>query len=1189
MEIVVLLYTPNPYGSSDPSSDQISEGKVEDFNISWLRGGHPILNVGDLSIEATQSLGLLLDQLRFPTVKSHSNLMIILLINSLSAIASKRPAFYGRILPVLLGLEPSSSRGKGVHHALKTAFLSCLNCAHPGAAPWRDRLIGALKDLEGGAKNVVSPAAFQSNGSLEEENDIMISQDVKPTAMELDLVRNNTSRKRLGVQDNSEILDDEMSGKRAKSTPPVTKEVKKELAGNETRVPPSELGASKVKVEKDNGPVQQLVSMFGALVAQGEKAVASLEILISSISADLLAEVVIANMQNLPSVCPPAEADEASSSDKESHTRLIGSNSELANLGSLLASILSQSSASPVKDTPMDSLPSAQNVSEPLESLNVHGFTDASEDAPLTPTVSSHEHVKMENIVSGTASDVIDVGNLKSGIPGLDVPVHHDTMIITSMGSAELQDASQDQVSSLARSSLDVFPSASTDKSEELSPGATVADTCGIISSTATSAGFPKQLPLPKISAPVLTLTNEQSDILQKAAFVRITDAYRQIAIAGASQACLSVLAFLGVKFPLDLDSWKILQTHILSDYENHEGHELTLRVLYRLYGEAEQDHDFVSSTTATSVYETFLLAVVFKYNMFSIYIVYYSEWLDFMLSFPSQSLQAETLRSSFPASDKSLNKLLCEVPYLPKSIFVLLEEMCCTGSGNKDDKLNAERVRQGLGIIWSLISSRPPFRDACLEIALKSATHLFEEVRDKALRLVVNRLYPLPSISQQIENFAREMLVSAAKSIPLVEKNEFSDGASAVPQEEPIMEKSSSELPSINASSKEQSADNYQLLVPQSTPASLLAEGQRRMDLYFALCTKNHSLFRQVFVIYETIPEALKQAVIHRIPKLVPAIGQSSELLSIISDPPAGSEELVVQVLRTLIGITTPSPELLSIARRLYDTQVKDVEILILILPFLPKDQVLAIFPHLVSAPSEKFHVALSRILQGSIGSSESLTPAEVLIAIHGIDPERDGIPLKKVTDACNACFEQQQIFTHQVLAKVLNQLVEQIPIPLLFMRTVLQAIGAFPSLVDFVMEILSRLVNKQIWRYPKQWVGFVRCALLTKPKSFGVLLQLPPAQLENALNRTPALREPLIAHASQSHIKSSLPRSVLAVLGLASDAQSSALPKPTNPQPGEKSELEPSQSSHVQSGDTSKSDKEVVDEKSKESSDAS
>lgn len=58
-----------------------SVGEPVQFNISWLRAGHPVLNVGDLSVEATQSLGLLLDQLRFPTVKSLSNSAIIVLIN----------------------------------------------------------------------------------------------------------------------------------------------------------------------------------------------------------------------------------------------------------------------------------------------------------------------------------------------------------------------------------------------------------------------------------------------------------------------------------------------------------------------------------------------------------------------------------------------------------------------------------------------------------------------------------------------------------------------------------------------------------------------------------------------------------------------------------------------------------------------------------------------------------------------------------------------------------------------------------------------------------------------------------------------------------------------------------------------------------------------------------------------------
>lgn len=35
---------------------------------------------------------------------------------------------------------------------------------------------------------------------------------------------------------------------------------------------------------------------------------------------------------------------------------------------------------------------------------------------------------------------------------------------------------------------------------------------------------------------------------------------------------------------------------------------------------------------------------------------------------------------------------------------------------------------------------------------------------------------------------------------------------------------------------------------------------------------------------------------------------------------------------------------------------------------------------------------------MQGSSQSGPMLTPAEVLIAIHAIDPERDEIPLKRV-----------------------------------------------------------------------------------------------------------------------------------------------------------------------------------------------
>ncbi|MBA0677519.1 hypothetical protein Goari_018923 [Gossypium aridum] len=86
--------------------------------------------------------------------------------------------------------------------------------------------------------------------------------------------------------------------------------------------------------------------------------------------------------------------------------------------------------------------------------------------------------------------------------------------------------------------------------------------------------------------------------------------------------------------------------------------------------------------------------------------------------------------------------------------------------------------------------------------------------------------------------------------------------------------------------------------------------------------------------------------------------------------------------------------------------------------------------------------------------------------------------------------------------------------------------------------------------------------------------VFQLPPPQLENALNRTAALKAPLVAHASQQNIRNSLPRSMLAVLGLAPDTQSSSQ----------------AQTSQAHTGDTSNSEKDAaVIEKSKESSTAS
>ncbi|XP_073277108.1 uncharacterized protein [Primulina huaijiensis] len=1158
VESVVLLYSPDPNGSLEPSSDQVSE---EEFNVSWLRGGHPILNVGDLSLEASKSVGKLLDQLRLPAVKSVSNLMIIVLIKSLSTVARKRPAFYGRILPVLLGLDPSVSASEDFHisgsrHALKNAFECCLNCTHPGAVPWRDRLLSALSEMELGKSSEQEWNLMrENNGTIDLKDDSHISQtheDGKSSDGALAVEQSYAGRKRPGLHDGSDFNQDNMSGKRVKSTVGVIDGSVHDPKGNQVNVP--SVGRASSITAAESGPVPQLVAMFSTLVAQGEKAAASLEILISSISADLLADVVMANIRNLPPIYPKSEGDEVPLLDIGPPPG-VEHDAHIKNLSLLLTEILSHPSSSQLKEDKTGShhhsgLRELEHAQEEEVTQATVGDGNVAYDgldfSSQQASVSTVESGSREDIPSGIhtghsaiKSEVTDAKLQEEEIPGLSLSIQDgridENLTALLSNSTNLEDANNDKATNFGNSPVELAQSLSTDRSEELSPKVAVTDSTSINSSTPTSLGMIAQLVFPKITAPVIVLVDEQKDQLQELAFLRIIDAYKQVTAAGGWQLRVSILAHSGIEFPSELDPWKLLKMHIFSDYVKHEGHEITLRVLYRLFGEAEEDRDFFSSTTATSVYETFLLHV------------------------------SETLRDSFPASDKSLNRLLGEVPYLPNSIFKLLECLCSPGCNADDKELHGgDRVIQGLSIVWSLILLRPPIRDATLKIALKSSVHHLEEVSMKAIRLVANKLYPLSFISEKIEDFAKEMLLSVAN-----------DNQTVVTNEADVMqllmdEKISSENQPTGAKINNIADDTQHVATSASGQSSAVAEVQRCMSLFFALCTKKHSLIRQIFDVYKSMSEVAKQAVHHQLPLLVRTIGSSHELLDIMSDFPSESEELLMQAVHTLTDGTIPSPELLATIRRLYDTKIKDVDILIPILPFLPKNEVMRIFPYLVNAPPDKFQVALSRVIQGLNNSGPVLTPAESLIAIHGIDPERDGIPLKKVTDACNVCFEQRDIFSQQVLAKVLNQLVEQIPLPLLFMRTVLQAIGAFPSLVEFIMEILSRLVSKQIWKYPKLWVGFMKCALLTKPQSFGVLLQLPPAQLENALNRTPALKSPLVAHANQPHIRSSLPRSSLVVLGIASDAQASSQPKPT-------------QSQSVENGN---SNKEAVTDVSKESS---
>ncbi|XP_028949910.1 uncharacterized protein [Malus domestica] len=1140
LETYILLFTSEGNDSGKPVIEASSR---RDFNISWLVGGHPILDPYMLMSEANRTLDILLNLSR--SSSSLPGSVTIAVVNSLAAIARKRPIHYNTILSALLDFDPNFEIVKGRHvasiqYSLRTAFLGFLRCTNPALVESRDRLLRALRAMNAGdaADQVIRQVEKMLRNAERASRDARLAKDdQQPSQLPVPV---DVLKKRpppLDVEESSN--NHEMPSKRIRYGPDSYSTLPFQVNSSgwdATSV--NGVSSDLPMLDGESTPVEQMIAVIGALIAEGERGAQSLEILISNIHPDLLADIVITNMRHLPKMPPPLtrlgnlpvpQQIGSPTSSVQSPVPTVQmpffaatvtslSVSDMSNVNSLPTDSKRDPRRDPRRLDPRYVAVSSGLASTPTaeDSTTMHSDFDGSNslnkldplpnvttvETPLaTPMIKMEidERILDSQLVTGTGPltpkgevlhrpveiDADPEVNLSSDLTDSSVQTVDEDLVAVKLSDSEVKD----QVEDLDTSSFL--------ESDQHSP---------VLSNTSASEDTYEDLPQVPI---YVELTQEQERNVRKLAIERIIESYKYLHGTDYSQMRLALLARLVAQIDADDEIVVMLHKHIIVDYQQKKGHELVLHVLYHLHALTMSD-SVENRTFATAVYEKFLLKV------------------------------AKSLLESFPASDKSFSRLLGEVPILPDSTLKLLDDLCYSDviDQHGKDVRDVERVTQGLGAVWSLILGRPHYRQSFLDITLKCSVHPQDEIRAKSIRLVANKLYKLSYLSEMIEKFATNMLMSAVEQSPSgIEHSQSESTGQRVEGMVGSQETSIGDFETLESGNTE----NDSTRKDQPVSAMSFPEVQRLISLFFALCTKKPSLIELVFNTYGHAPKAVKQAFHRHIPVLIRALGSSySELLKIISDPPQGSENLLMLVLQILTQETLPSADLIATVKHLYETKLKDVTILIPMLSALSKNEVLPIFPRLVALPLEKFQTALAHILQGSAHTGPALTPAEVLVSIHGIVPEKDGLPLKKITDACSACFEQRTVFTQQVLAKALNQMVDQTPLPLLFMRTVIQAIDAFPSLVDFVMEILSKLVSKQVWRMPKLWFGFLKCASQTQPHSFPVLLQLPPPQLEGALNKYANLRGPLATYASQPSVKASLPRPTLAVLGLANEMHS-------------------------------------------------
>ncbi|XP_070694454.1 symplekin [Pempheris klunzingeri] len=451
---------------------------------------------------------------------------------------------------------------------------------------------------------------------------------------------------------------------------------------------------------------------------------------------------------------------------------------------------------------------------------------------------------------------------------------------------------------------------------------------------------------------------------------------------------------------------------------------------------------------------------------------------------------------------DGLFTKLVLEAPIITESALEVIRRYC------EDES----RVYLGMTTLKELIVKRPSRQFQYLHVLLDLSSHEKEKVRTTALTFL-KRMYEKDQLRDYIEKFAL----------------------------------------------------NYMQLLVHPNPPSLLFGADKDTEvaapwteetvrqclfLYLSLLPLNHRLVHELASVYTEAIADIKRSVLRAIEQPIRGMGMNSpELLLLVENCPKGAETLVTRCLHILTDKVPPSPELVERVRDLYHKRVPDVRFLIPVINGLEKNEVIQALPKLIKLNPIVVKEVFNRLLgtQHSEGSSSvsPLTPGDLLIALHNIDSNK--CDMKSIIKATNLCFGEKNVYTSEVLAVVMQQLMEQSPLPMLLMRTVIQSLTMYPRLGGFVMNILSRLIVKQVWKYPKVWEGFVKCCQRTKPQSYSVLLQLPPAQLTSVFERCPEMRDPLLLHVHSftPHQQAHIPASIMLVL----EANKKLEPKPVEP----------------------------------------
>ncbi|KAF8552401.1 hypothetical protein OG21DRAFT_1486223 [Imleria badia] len=501
-----------------------------------------------------------------------------------------------------------------------------------------------------------------------------------------------------------------------------------------------------------------------------------------------------------------------------------------------------------------------------------------------------------------------------------------------------------------------------------------------------------------------------------------------------------------------------------------------------------------------------------------------YDSWLNQIVS-SYQTILESKAEGKPDSKDKAFAKFLLDLPSIPADVLDLLRDL----------SVDPEKMHVGFTSLREFVLERPSLRADALRVLLDLTTHPESVTRRAAINTVRRWVPGVEPMDSMIRDFALQILRRLQQRPPKGAKTVTPNGG----EEDENME--DGQLPSEELIQTPYLSEEIDLPVEKSLVL-------QHVELLFALSVKIPEFLDEIFSTYGQMDISVQEAVQDLITALIKSLGSTNgKLLTLMRTCPPGSESLALRVLTIFTEHGRPSTQLVALVKGLISERDLDARFLIPIIAEMdkvkltrtrvlmaclklgmlqadimrhlprivsilngqqePKNLVRSVFSSVVTTPPQTFGSVTSNLPR--VRQSELLTPAELMVLLHESEKE---IGLKSAIEAIGICFSMTDVFRSEILAVVMQQIVDEPVLPVLFLRTVIQAVTTYKSLVAFVSTtLLSRLITKKIWQNPHLWEGFIRCAKVIAPASFGALLQLPKEQLRELVDKQPSLKSGL------------------------------------------------------------------------------